>query len=166
MDLRPACVSRSLCLKLLLHIDEQADSFLPLRRPAPCFSDRRIQEILSEIRFPISFRKRRQPDKALLVFAADGNVLPGLDLIAGFPQLLQEFLEVLWRRRSLQDPVDVPADQIPNTFLFRIIRVFLSFPVRLWRDDGESSFQADQVTNALQSKGRKVEVSEFPCPVQ
>ena len=56
MDLRPACVSRSFCPELLLHIDEQADSFLPLRRPALCFSDRRIQEILPEIRFPISFR--------------------------------------------------------------------------------------------------------------
>ena len=166
MDLRPACVSRSLCLKLLLNIDEQADSFLLLRRPALCFSDRWIQEILSEIRFPISFRKRRQPDKALLVFAADGNVLPGLDLIAGFLQLLQEFLEILWCRRSLQDAVDILADQFPDTFLLRIIRVFLSFPVRLWGDDGESSFQADQIADALQGKGGEVEVPEFPCPVQ
>ena len=86
MNLRPACIARSLGLQLLLHINQQAyPGFLPvLLRP---FCEDTACRIFKE--FPdglllIILRKGREPDETFLRFSPDGDVLAALDLIAGF----------------------------------------------------------------------------------
>ena len=91
-------------------------------------------------------------------------MLATLHLIALLFQRIQKCSKIL-ELIVQQNVVDHSAELVTVAFFGRVERALLPLPVRLYLNDGQLVFQANQVAQPLHSKRGKVKIPKFPCTI-
>ena len=114
--------------------------------------------------FAISFAQRTQPNETLLILALERRLLSILELKSHVSQSLNKAIKALWF--LFQNSINSFTEIVTLGTLLGINSSFLTLPIRLGSNNGQTVFQANHIAEPLHRKTGKEEVFEFPCSIQ
>ena len=114
--------------------------------------------------FAISFAQGTQPNETLLILALERRLLSILELKSHVSQSLNKAIKALWF--LFQNSINSFTEIVTLGTLLGINSSFLTLPIRLGSNNGQTVFQANHIAEPLHRKTGKEEVFEFPCSIQ